>query len=72
MDASAKRLYVYSDSDLMVGWKDIERHAEDARKIGVNAKTRKLEGSKHVQHMLQSWESYWESVETFWKESGSN
>lgn len=63
IDLGAKRLYVYSEADRLVGWKDVERHASEARERGVEVVLWKAEGSAHVQHMGkpgdENWTRYW-------------
>ena len=34
VDGEAKRIYVYSTIDALVGWRDAEKHVEGARKNG--------------------------------------
>jgi hypothetical protein len=70
VDRSAARLYIYSESDKLVGWKDVERHAMQAEESHVPVKSlRKLE-TQHVQHMMQTKdrEEYWQQVEELWNQ----
>lgn len=67
VDKNAKRLYVYSVKDALVGCKDVERHAEMAGKAGVVVERLREEETGHVQHMIGDTETYWESLEKFWR-----
>ncbi|KAH8590611.1 hypothetical protein B0O99DRAFT_598866 [Bisporella sp. PMI_857] len=67
VDPGAKRMYVYSNTDALVGWRDVERHAKEASEKGVYVELVKMEDSKHVQHVLKHWDVYWTNLESFWK-----
>jgi len=45
-----KRLYIYSKTDSIIRWQDVERHIEDARKAGIEVTVEKYEESPHVTH----------------------
>jgi len=65
----ARRLYIYSEADKLIGWKDVESHAEEAKRKGVQVEMVKVDGSAHVQHMGkqgESWEFYWKKVRETW------
>lgn len=66
VDRGAKRLYVYSEVDRMVGWRDVERHAEMTRGEGVEVSLLKEVETPHVQHALKDSERYWKKVKEFW------
>nr|OQO31339.1 hypothetical protein B0A51_02113 [Rachicladosporium sp. CCFEE 5018] len=58
------RLYLYSDGDDLVSWRDVEKHAEDAKAKGYErVEMKKFEGSKHCAHAMTFGEDYWELVE---------
>lgn len=61
---SAPRIYIYSTTDDMIDWKDVESHANEARGDGWNVKTERFEGSKHVGHLITDPERYWNSVQS--------
>ena len=44
------RLYLYSQVDEMVPWTEVEEHAEEARKAGLDVRMERFEGSLHVAH----------------------
>jgi hypothetical protein len=58
----AKRFYVYSSCNTLVGLKDAERHAEGAGKNETEAMMLREEGTKHVQHLAADRERYWRAV----------
>jgi hypothetical protein len=66
VDKEAKRLYVYSEQDRVVGWEAVEEHANEAKEKGIEVKMTKFEGSAHVQHMLTSADKYWKLVAELW------
>ena len=47
----AKRLYIYSKTDLLIAYQDVESHIEDARRAGFSATKERYEKSSHVAHM---------------------
>nr|OQO31472.1 hypothetical protein B0A51_01681 [Rachicladosporium sp. CCFEE 5018] len=58
------RLYLYSDGDDLVRWRDVEKHAEDAKAQGYErVEMKKFEGSKHCAHAMTYGKEYWELVE---------
>jgi hypothetical protein len=61
---SAPRIYIYSKTDEMVDWQDVESHAEDAREKGWDVKTERFEGSKHVGHLIADGKRYWNDVQS--------
>jgi hypothetical protein len=67
VDVKAKRLYIYSTIDALVGWRDVEKHVEEARKNGTEVTTLKEYTTKHVQHLVLDRKRYWETAESFWK-----
>lgn len=69
VDRKAKRLYVYSTIDELVGWRDVENHAEGARKNGTDVTTLKEYTTKHVQHLVLDGERYWETIGKLWENS---
>lgn len=66
VDLSARRLYVYSTVDKLVGWRDVEEHAQEARERGVEVRLLKEEDTPHVQHVFKDAEIYWEKVVSLW------
>lgn len=67
MDRDAKRLYVYSVVDELVGVKGLDGEVEKAREKGLVVKVLREETTPHVQHMLLDAERYWKSIEELWE-----
>ncbi|GAA6041266.1 hypothetical protein JCM8097_001305 [Rhodosporidiobolus ruineniae] len=67
---SVPRLYLYSEADELVPFTDVEHHAAEAKKRGVEVKTVRFEGTPHVAHARAEPERYWGAVKTFWEEAG--
>ncbi|KAK6439373.1 hypothetical protein LTR95_004420 [Oleoguttula sp. CCFEE 5521] len=60
------RLYLYSDADELVGWQDVEKHAEDAKAKGYErVEMKKFEGSRHCAHAMTFGKEYWSLVKKF-------
>lgn len=64
------RCYIYSKSDSMVGWVDVEVAAEGAREKGWTVELERFEGTKHVAHMGKEPEKYWNAVDKVVRELG--
>ncbi|KAK8021644.1 hypothetical protein PG990_006782 [Apiospora arundinis] len=64
-----RRLYLYSKEDDIIGWEDIEEHAEQSTKLGYHADTELFEGSGHVDHMRHHPQKYWESIAKTWRKA---
>lgn len=61
------RLYVYSSSDKLIYWKDVETHAEEARNKGyANIILERFDGSSHVSHLRLDPSRYWNAVWKVW------
>lgn len=61
------RAYIYSETDKIVDWREVEEHTRDAKKKGYNVRVEKFEGSRHVSHVMSDEKRYWEIVESTWK-----
>ena len=65
-----KRVYIYSDVDVMVPCHDIEEHATEAREAGFDVGLEKFLGSGHVAHVRTgNGERYWGIIDHLWKAS---
>ncbi|CRK43235.1 hypothetical protein BN1723_005556 [Verticillium longisporum] len=63
-----RRTYVYSAHDKMVGWKDVEAHADEAAARGLEVRRERFVGSGHVAHARIDSARYWKVItETFKK-----
>jgi hypothetical protein len=71
VDKDAKRLYVYSDADKLVGADSVEKHAKDAEAKGIDVSLLKEKDTPHVQHMLLDTERYWKTVSDLWTRASS-
>ena len=61
---SAPRCYIYSETDALVNWKDVESHGRDAEQKGWTVVRDKYNDSPHVGHMRTDASRYWKAVET--------
>lgn len=60
-----KSCYIYSESDDLVPWTDVEEHAAMAVTKGRKVELEKFKGSPHVGHMRQDPEKYWAIVKRY-------
>lgn len=65
-----RRTYVYSEEDVTIPWKGVERHAARATENGFEARLEKFGGSLHVAHMVRDPERYWRVVRETWEGRG--
>jgi hypothetical protein len=66
-DLRACRLYVYSKADAIIHWRDIEDHAEMAKKIGWTVIEMRYEDSAHVCLLRDKPELYWAAAQGIWE-----
>lgn len=61
---SARRLYLYSLSDKLVDWREVEAHARTAEESGVAAEVTmvRFEKSAHVAHIREDPDKYWGAI----------
>ncbi|KAL8721431.1 MAG: hypothetical protein Q9225_001906 [Loekoesia sp. 1 TL-2023] len=72
MQGETKRCYIYSETDPMVGWDDVEAHSQDASKKGFMVQHEKFEGSGHCAHVrIDGGIRYWAIVGALWNTQGS-
>ncbi|EAW07580.1 putative DNA repair protein (Rad57) [Aspergillus clavatus NRRL 1] len=64
---SVRRLYLFSEADEIVDWRDVQSHMETARGDGYYADGVRFRRSPHCALMLEDETKYWTSVEQFWK-----
>ena len=55
----------------MVPWTEVEEHAEEARKAGLDVRMERFEGSPHVAHARTDLERYWGTVKKVWEHATS-
>lgn len=63
----ARRAYIYSEEDELVGADAVEDHAAEAEAKGFKVRTERFAGSKHVAHVRLDETRYWEVVEQTWE-----
>ena len=63
----ARKLYMYSKEDDLIGWEDIEAHAAETRQLGWDADVEVFQGSGHVGHMRMHGEQYWAAIAKSWQ-----
>ncbi|KAI1204546.1 uncharacterized protein F4807DRAFT_454595 [Annulohypoxylon truncatum] len=61
------RSYVYGKADIMVDWRHVERHADQAAAKGLAVRREVFERSPHVSHMRTDGDRYWKIVNETWK-----
>ena len=59
--------YLFSKEDLMIEWKDIKQHAEEARTKGWRVKEVLFKGSGHCAHLIMHRRRYIEAVNSVWR-----
>ncbi|KAI1374096.1 hypothetical protein F4677DRAFT_179748 [Hypoxylon crocopeplum] len=65
VDVKTPRLYMYSEADSMVSWKDAHDHAEEARKLGYqDVREIQFKDSAHCAHIMEDPEKYWGAVQS--------
>lgn len=68
MQGEKGRCYVYSDTDLMVDYHDVESHVAEARLKGFAVRAERFEGSGHCAHArVGGGDRYWSIVGEMWE-----
>lgn len=67
-----KRIYIYSESDALVPYADVDSHARDATRKGFDVRKELFTGSAHVAHARVDGERYWNIVQSLWKDQEEN
>ncbi|KAI1103010.1 DUF829-domain-containing protein [Jackrogersella minutella] len=65
----APRLYMYSKSDDLIWWEDVEAQAGIAKSKGYTTILEMFDDSPHVGHMRMHPDKYWSAIERCWKAS---
>jgi len=68
--APVPRLYLYSTTDKLVPCADVERHAAEARSLGLEVHAERFEATPHVAHARVDPKRYWGAVQDVWERSG--
>ena len=72
VSGSGGRTYIFSSSDPLVSYRDVEAHADDAERCGFqNVRRERFEGTGHVAHVRgegsgDGGERYWGIVRESW------
>jgi hypothetical protein len=56
--STASRTYLYSKTDKLIRWQDVEAHAKDARESNSEVRLELFTGSQHVGHIMTDPERY--------------
>lgn len=64
--APVPRLYIYGPGDILISASDVEAHAEEAKKQGIDVRLERFNGSMHVAHMRADLDRYWGAVKDIW------
>lgn len=62
-----ERVYIYSELDSAIWYKDVLRHGEVAEERGFGVRRENFQDSGHVAHVLTDRERYWGIVERLWR-----
>lgn len=65
-EGEVRRCYIYSEDDVAVSARHVERHAREARIKGFSVRMEKFEKSGHVSHARVDPERYWNIVQEMW------
>jgi hypothetical protein len=57
--AEVRRVYIYSPTDALTDYKDVETHAAEAKTKGFSVALEKYDGSAHVAHLRKDENRYW-------------
>lgn len=68
--SEVRRVYIYSEEDKLVDYKDVEEHAAQGREHGYETRLEKVKGTAHVAHARGDEQRYWAIVKETW-ETGS-
>lgn len=60
--AEVRRAYIYSSTDALIDFKDVEAHATEAKTKGFSVALERYEGSAHVAHLRKDEKRYWDIV----------
>ncbi|TRM67077.1 hypothetical protein BD626DRAFT_484692 [Schizophyllum amplum] len=69
MSGETERLYVYSRTDELVGWKEVEGHVRKVREAGLRVREMVLDESPHVAHARTDPERYWGAAKALWADA---
>lgn len=61
------RTYVYSKTDALISFEDVEEHAEESASVGIAVQKVRFEASSHCNHIKEGEEKYWKAVMDCWE-----
>jgi hypothetical protein len=64
-----KVCYLYSEADKMCDWRDIRKHADDARLAGFQVQEIIFVGSSHCSHLSKDEARYSEAIRNIWADT---
>ena len=67
MNVRTPRLYVFSKKDELVPWQEVQKHADAAKRSGLDTRCEVYEDSAHVAHMRHDPKRYWASILDLWQ-----
>ncbi|KAL6806947.1 putative DNA repair protein [Trichoderma sp. SZMC 28013] len=65
----ARRLYLYTKEDVVVGYKDVELHIKEAKEKGYEVDNVCFLNSHHCSLPRGNEDMYWDTIRDFWKKS---
>ena len=66
-EQDAPRCYIFSKTDKLVDFADVETHIREATGSGFKVQSEIFEGSEHVSHIAKDEKRYWEAVQNTWE-----
>jgi hypothetical protein len=69
MTSNTPRLYVFSKADEMVQWDRVKAHVEEAKARHIDVRSELFEKSRHVAHLKDDPERYWDAVRIVWDQA---
>jgi len=66
-EQDAPRCYIFSKTDKLVDFGDVETHIREATGSGFKVQSEIFEGSEHVSHIAKDEKRYWEAVQNTWE-----
>jgi hypothetical protein len=65
--AEVRRSYIYSETDALVRWRDVEWHAKQAEDRGFDVRLEKFDKTLHVAHVRGDEDRYWRVARETWE-----
>ncbi|PMD19336.1 hypothetical protein NA56DRAFT_575642 [Hyaloscypha hepaticicola] len=64
---STPRVYLFSEKDDMIYWRDVERHGVEAARNGVRTMLVRFRNSGHCNHVKEDEKKYWGAMREVWE-----